>query len=401
MKAEKKLSGGKVTLSTLDDQRAWDALRPRLDDLERNMPRSPWCCWDYFYWTWKLFLAGKRVWLAELTADGSEALLAAGIWVEEFQKRKFMNFRVLRSMDHMAFRLPPFLARQGQEELARRMMSRAMPFIARTARADMMAVYRLERASGLAWAEELRCRGVAVKQRLFTLSPRIEFGDDFEAYKAPLKKRLEDILRRERRMIRENSQDVQYEHVWGGTFNDEAMREGWETFQSVRNISWQHKWIEDSHRTDPKAVDEFYRRAAGFWADRGWTCLQTLKVAGKPAAAQLWLAMPGVSWLIIFSYDQSLRKHGVGNALFFRGLEQWHARGGRRLEFGGECLGWKADWANRNEEIYQLEFGLGSLKARLWSLLQRIRPPKDEGMVRTGRENEIAPPDGPEPGGAE
>ncbi len=395
MKVDFSLRGGRADLILLDSLEAWEAIRPRVAGFVAGIEAgNPWSIWEYFSTLWTCFLSGQRTWYLEVHASG-ETLPVGGVFLtEEKQRRKFLDLKVLRALDHMAFRLPPFLCGMGAGEQASSLLAQAMRPVARYVGADLFIQYRLEEGpdgnlAGL-WMASLSEQGYPVQRRLFTISPELKPGEDFEAFCGERRNVLTDIRRRERRMRSENPGSVTIRHLWGTHPDKDDGADAWKVFQACRDISWQKKWIEDSGRAEVFAVDRYYRTMAILWGERGWTSLQTLEIAGQPAAAQFWLMMPRATWLVVFAYDRAFARHGVGNVLLFRSLEDWHARKGRLIEFGGECLGWKKDWATGSTDIWQLEVGLGSWKARLWTLAGRIKPKPEREMVRTGRENDLS-----------
>ncbi|MDP2792157.1 MAG: GNAT family N-acetyltransferase [Rectinemataceae bacterium] len=384
------IDGGSATLVLLDSREAWESIRSRAAAFGSGVEAgNPWSMWEYFSTLCDCFLSDKTNWYLEVTGAGEASPGGCMFLTEEVQKRRMFSLKVLRALDHMAFRLPPFLCAQGAAEKVSSLLAAALRAAGRHLKADLFIQYRLEENRIDRWVSDLTEQGCSVRKRLFTTSPKLEPGEDFEEFCKGKRNVLPDIRRRERRMNTENPGSVTMKHLWRVCPDRDAGAEAWKLFQACRDASWQKKWIEDSGRADISAVDRFYRTMAEIWGERGWTSLQTLEIGGTPAAAQFWLMMPGSTWLIIFAYDQQFSRHGVGNVLMFRSLEDWHAHGGRLIEFGGECLGWKKDWANGFSDIFQLEVGLGSLKARLWALAGRIRPKPEREMVRTGRENDL------------
>ena len=68
--------------------------------------------------------------------------------------------------------------------------------------------------------------------------------------------------------------------------------------------------------------------------------------------------------------------------LLMRMIPDLFKRGIRWLEFGGEVLGWKEEWANRYEPVYQIEWGMGGWKGHLLRLAHRLRPAKQGGGAK-------------------
>ncbi len=346
--------------------------------------------WEYYSTLRDCFLADSKIWFLEVAPSGESESTGCIFLTEEIQVRMKLRLKVLRSLDHMAFRLPAFMCAPPTERSTCALLARALRLAGRHLRADLLVQYRVEESLLSDWIQNLAAQGCAIRKRLFTLSPYMEPGEDFDAFCKEKRNILLDIRRRERRMNAENPGSTTMKHLWNVDLTTEDGENAWRVFQACRDVSWQKKWIKDSGRSDVSAVDQFYRTMAHVWGQRGWTSLQTLEIGAVPAAGQFWLVMPESSWLVVFAYDRQFSRHAPGSALMFRSLENWHARGGRFLEFGGESLGWKKDWATGTSDIWQVEAGLGTWKALLWAIAGKIRPKPERDMVRTGHENELS-----------
>lgn len=403
---------GMFRLIPLDSVSAWDEAQETARTCDRSeADGNPWTIPEYFRIVANVFPLGEEPWFLALHERTTGTLLGCTFFRVETQKRKLGSYRVLRSFDQMAFRLPALLAVPGKEHHATRIFAQGLRVVGRALGAQLWCWYRLDSALLPDLQKEIAYNRLPARLRLFTESPTLGMGDDFDRFCAGKRNVLPDIRRRERRMLAENPDKVKFRHLWS---TDPATGEGaevWGIFEQVRSASWQRQWLERSGKADVETVESYYRQISEAWSSRGWLGLQSLEIAGEPAAAQVWLAMPSRTWLIVFAYDRRFQRHGAGNVLMFRSLESWHRLGGRFIEFGGECLGWKSDWADGSFDVYQLEVGLGDLRSRMWafaswlaaeyrSVSLRIAgwknrktgsssPVTPRDTVRTGRENEL------------
>jgi len=109
----------------------WESCRDRIGEFEKECEPNPWASWFNLNLIFKKHFPGSTFWLAEIFSDQNGKLIAAGIWRETISKRKCLKLKVLRTVDVVAMRLPPFLMRKNYGEEACKMMAESLPGIAR------------------------------------------------------------------------------------------------------------------------------------------------------------------------------------------------------------------------------------------------------------------------------
>ncbi len=387
-----------VRITRLDREAAWQGCRARVEALEAQAAPNAWSSWDYFHDMWRLFLPGRRCHLIELPDPqahprAAQAPLAAAIWLEETSTRKRIPFRTLRTLDPMALRLPPFLMPRGREAEASRALVLALPTVARATGADLVSLYRLDRAATEPFEAALRAAGIPVRRRVFTTSPQLPLPDDLDAYlKTRGRSEIHDIQRRARKLQRTLGVAPAFRRFRGDVAGDPGFQAAWAAFERIRAGSWQAEWARTSGAVDPGRVTAFYRSAVAAWSRRGWLDLSLLDVGGEPAAGMLCLVIEGRVWGLLRAYDPRFREYGVGNLLFYEALVDGHRRGDRFLDFGGEALDWKRRWALQEDAVLELEWPTGTLKSQLWRLQQWLSPPAAAGAVRDAEPADPAAP---------
>jgi len=365
-----------VQATSLAAESDWQAIRPRLEELESRCALNPWATWTNAFELWRQFSPGQRAWFVEIPNPPGRAkgLLAGGIFLEEKIRRKGLPLTTLRSIDQMAMRLPPFWMAAGHEPEACRAMAAALPEISAAAGADMLAFYRQDAASAAAWLDELARGGVFHRSRVFTESNLLLLPDDFEGWLQNLPAGIpRNLAKAERRVLKDFGQAAEYIHIDGHILHDYRMRDLWPAFETLREKSWQYEEAQQKGSVDTAYLTEYFRRVVKYWSRRGWLDFGAIRFGDKVAAAVLGLIVGGRYYGLITVYDRDFGRYSAGKLALVDALRALHARGVRLIELGGEGSQWKTDWATSKEPLLQIEIPLPTFKGRLWKTLARLR----------------------------
>lgn len=364
-----------VTVTRLAGEEDWLGCRERVEAFEGECPLSPWSNWEYNHELWRTYTPDKVCHLLEARRKGEDAPLAMSFWRQHTLANRFLKPLAARSFDHVFFmRIPAFLARRGCPQEAARAMAEGMAPLAASSKADMGTLLRIDRATGLAWTDELRRRGVFVKKLVYCEAQQVVLADEADGFfESRFKKFSSDIRRQNRRIAKQHGAEPEMVKVVANALSDEAFNRILDRCEDIRKRTWQYQWEEDSEQVDHAFTAAFNRRAFGIWRRKGLVEFFFLKVGNRDVAYWVALLDEDRVWGILTGYDPDWRKFGVGKTLIVAVLEEYRNRGFRLLELGGEGVGWKRDWATRNEPIYQIEWPLGTWKSRLWVQKQRLR----------------------------
>jgi len=381
-----------TTIRPLDTEEDWESIRTRVEELERASVMNPWWNWEYIHEQWRTFMPDRRTWMVEVVdaqAEGKPAL-AIGLWREYvFTGRRFRP-KALRSFDHIYFmRTPPFLARRGHEATACRAMADAMGELRRQSKASLISLNRMDEGAVSPLLGELSRRGIPFKQRVWTPAPQLVFEPPTKEGESPEeqfdkrhKKALRDMRRQERRLEERFGDAAEIFRFEAKGLSEEEYQACVARFRKIEAKTWQHQWEDQSARVDPELKRAFEDKALGIWRRRGILDFHFLRAGGKCASFFVTLRGEDRLWLLLTGYDPELKDFGVGKMLLMRMIPDLFKLGIRWIEFGGEVLGWKEEWANRYEPVYQIEWGLGGWKGHLLRLVHRLRPVKQDKVTR-------------------
>jgi len=362
-------------LASPDDWAAW---RAELEPLEAAARPSPWAGWTYWEACARL-LGHHDCWALE--ARQGDRLAGATVLRGETVRRRGLALRTLRAFDQVSFmRVPAFLALPGQEAAAAGALADAWLEAARRARADLVTLFRQDRATCEPLADALAARGPVLRRSTWTHAAQILLPDDLDghlkAYRANL---VRNVERTRRKLSRDERAEPGLELLDCAALSPEAWTATRARFDALDRRTWQHDWEARSERVDLDRTRAFDAACRELWRSRGWLHLAFLTLpsaAGAPRdlALAVSLSLPDRVWVVRVGYDPAFRAYSPGGALLLELLRTGHARGARVFELGGEVLGWKKRWADAYEDVRRLEWGGPTWKGRLWSLAQRVRP---------------------------
>ena len=373
------------TLDTPDDWRAW---RAEVEALEALAAPCPWAGWAY--WNACAEHLSHQGCLGLEARDGAGRLLAAGVVRCQDERRGRLPLRTLRAFDQVSFmRVPPYVVLPGHEAAAAPVMAAAFDDAARRARADLVALFRLDADGVRPLADAVMARGTTLRAGTWTRAARIVLPDDLDAHqKAHRANLVRNVERTRRKLEREEHATPRLETLDPAALSPEAWAEASARFDTLEQTTWQHAWEARSERVDVARTQAFDAACRALWRSRGWLRLHLLSLAavdGTPRDLALALTLdvpttpPGVAgptrtWVLRLGFDPAWQAYGPGRLLLHDLVRAEHARGVRELELGGEVLGWKAHWADDYADVRRLEWGGSTWKGRLWSLSQRLRP---------------------------
>ncbi len=376
----------RLRVEALETARDWEAVRAPLQALEARAPRALWAGWSWWERLVRFFHPGERAWFLGL--EGGTGLQAATVVLESLRRTRLGPLRRLRSLDALALRQPPWILDPEAQEEALQGAAALLPEIGRRSGAEFWSAYRVHGPEARPWIEALRRRRRSHRRRVFSLSQSLHLPEDLEAWRmGPSRKDRRDAERRLRR-LREQG-EVGFERCTADAKPAE-LRRAWGDFQELRRRTWQWRWAVESGRVDPVLLGEFYDEVFEEQIREGLAEILLLRLDGHAIAGGWNLRTGGGRlWMYLMGYDQAFRKAGPGSILFAWSVEDGHRRFGDRIvEFGAEALDWKRKWANREEELLELELPLRGWRGRLWALRNRLGPSPSAEPVRSARDND-------------
>gem|GEM_PF-2812408 len=378
------LSEPRATL--LDTEDKWQSVKDRIEKLGKKSKLNPWSGWAHYHELWKAFFTERRVWLLELPSKDCEnaETVAATFLMEEQEKRGPIVLKKLRSLDQMAMRIPSLIIASGMEEKAACAFSASLRKISRLTGCDYISLYRQEAEGIEVLSEALKSKGVTFEKRIFTYDQCISMPENYEDYHNSLSSLILGNIDKKylRKINRDYPEAFEMEFRRFSPSNIERLASMWAEFDELRRRSWQYENTETKGLADTNAVSEYFRQAAGIWAERGILDLCLMRLGGKCTAGLLGLSTPDKYFALLTAYDRDYKLYGCGLMALHELLKQAHARGDRQITLGGEGSSWKVDWAPLTEAVYQLEFSLGSIKGELRCLLKRLKGTSSENPVR-------------------
>jgi hypothetical protein len=368
-----------VAVRALDTPDDWQAWRPDVEALEALAAPCPWAGWAY--WHACAGHLGHQGCLGLEARDAGGRLLAAGVVRCQDERRGQLPLRTLRAFDQVSFmRVPPFLARPGCEAEAARAMAEAYRLAAARMRADLVTLFRLDASGALPLGDAVEARGAVVRRSTWTRAAVLLPPDDLLAHlKGRRANLLHNIRRTRRKLAREHGAEPRLETLGPDTLAPDAWQAACDRFDALEQRTWQHAWEQQSERVDLARTRAFEAACRDLWRAHGWLRLHLLTLPGADGAPRdlalaLTLSLPDRTWILRLGFDPAWQVYGPGRLLLHDLLVAEHARGVRRLELGGEVIGWKVHWADAFEDVRRLEWGGPTWKGRLWSLGERLRP---------------------------
>lgn len=162
-------------------------------------------------------------------------------------------------------------------------------------------------------------------------------GTGFEGYMASRPARLRNTLRRKGRGFRDA----------GGTLEiasePERLQPFVDAFQQVYARSWKR----------PEPFPDFVPGLVRSFAARGWIRLGVARLAGTPAAAQIWIVANGIAYIYKLAHDEGLAGYSPGSLLTALMME--HAIDQDRVRCVDFLMGdepYKRDWMTHRRERY-------------------------------------------------
>jgi len=375
-KLEPKRNEPKPIITPLTTEEDWLAIKDKLEDLERRCTPNPWALWESQFCLWKHFFKEQRCWFIEIENPPGrpKGLLTAALWLEVHEKRRNLDFKILRSLDLLAMRLPPFYMPIDQEHEACRAMADAMPAIADATGADLVSLYRQDEKPGILWCQELKRRRILHRQQVFTHSNFVHFSGSFQDYMNQRRKSIPKNLKAAQNKIeRDFGAPPVVKNFHGNIFKKAENETAWSYFEDLRWRSWQYARARSKSKVDTDVLSSYTLEMAKIWARRNWLDLCLISVNGLPVSATLGITAGNVYYSQLTAYDRKYRKYSVGTLLFPFELECASQRGDKIVELGGEGSTWKSDWSNATEPLYLLEWPLTSIKATIWTIFQQVR----------------------------
>ena len=197
-------------------------------------------------------------------------------------------------------------------------------------------------------ASALSAAGYRLSPRTRLESPYVRVAGPWEGYLASLSTHRRSELRRRARRL-EGAGAVSREVHEGGerlsALLDEAI--------TLESAGW--KGTAGTAIASDPALAAFYRRVAGWAAERGWLRLAFLRLDGRALAFDLALEAGGRHFLLKTGYDPAFTSFSPGLLLRLHMLERAFAAGMASYEFCGAAEPWKLEWAPATRPVLAIE----------------------------------------------
>jgi len=372
-------------IKALKTEEDWKSIKNMVEQFEKNCHVNPWQNYSHCFNYWKTFKKNKTCWMiaVKMPEGRSKGLLALAFFLEENQQRRRVNFKVLRSLDQMAMRIAPFMVFEGMEHEAHRAILHCLKPLQEKSGADLVSLYRLDTALSEILVEELVCMGIPHKAGVFTKSKIAVFPDDFADYQKSLGKSVSYKTRRADSVTkRDYGESPQVLHFSGKQCKGEEFNKMWKQFEQLRKNSWQYENAESCALVETEKVTEYYGLSIEDWARRGMVHFTVMLLRGQAVSGLLSLVTDKRAYGLLTAYDRNYSKYSYGIATLVHHFKNMHETGNRFVEIGGEGSDWKKKWSSREEDIYQIEIGLGTHKSMLWELMNMLKRKKNSSPVR-------------------
>lgn len=361
------LDGRRYEVMVVRDERDWQALEPRWDELllataEHTVFQS----YAYQRLWWRHFGGDSELFIVLLLRDGT----LQGIAPMQIQAVKYYG-RYCRRLGFIGSRWevdrPTFLFPQEPETLARVLVS----FL--TGLGDRWDICELhEQLTGSATLRTLRdafrSAGCLVGQSRDSDCAYLAIRGTWQQFLASKSQTFRKNLKTAARRLRALGQ-VEYQTY-------EAAPEALEQLATYRDIearSWKSgEGVGVSRNAD---YFDFYRELAERFAGTGGFALRILSVSGKPVAATFGLAYDGLFYSLQIAHDREFSRCSPGTYLEALEMEECFARGYREYEFLGGFLNNKSRWTSTFRYTTQLHvYRRTPFFVGLYLLLFRIKP---------------------------
>ena len=161
-------------------------------------------------------------------------------------------------------------------------------------------------------------------------------GRTFAQYLEGMPGRMRSTLTRKSKKLRARP-DVTIEVIQEPARVAEAV----DAYEAIYTKSWKQ---DEPHK-------DFIREIALRFAEQGWLRLGLVRLAGQPAAAQIWFVRQGTASIFKLAYDPAFTEHSVGSVLTMKLME--HALDVDRVTVVDYLCGdddYKRDWMSDRRE---------------------------------------------------
>lgn len=373
-----------VRITRLKDENDWQQCRRKIEEFETHCRPNPWVTWYNLHSIWELQYGDSACWLVEIPCLGDKeaGLLAAALWRESASRRKFGAMKVLRTLDWMVFRQPPFLMREGREKDACAAMADALKPLARASGANIISLYNLDKLSSDFWTAELSRRWIPFRRRVLTYNPQVVGPCDVDANVTEKKKsRVRKLVSRERKIEKDFGAPPLFDRVRGGFDTHPELRDMWRKFTAMWRESWQWKYLTDQGEETRSRTVDYLEGIVEHAGENGRLDISLLTIKEKPIAGYLSLVAGSCLWMVFGSFNREYKTYYPGTMLFRWVQLDSQKREDALVDFGGETLDWKREWANNEEPIYHVELPVGGVKGWLWAMKLRLSREKTDEHI--------------------
>ncbi|MEW6737373.1 MAG: GNAT family N-acetyltransferase, partial [Acidobacteriota bacterium] len=184
------------------------------------------------------------------------------------------------------------------------------------------------------------CAGYPVGKWEFQRSPYLQLPSCYQQLSQRLRSKFKANLRRRRKRLEEKGV-VSLEPFTSGPALENHLQDCF----AIEASGWkgQGGFAAKQHRQ----LHGFYNNLAQLSAANGTLLLLLLKLNGKPIAFQYCLNYAGVLYLIMTSYDESLKECSPGQLLMEESLKYCLTQGVKEFDFLGTDLSWKMEWSEQ------------------------------------------------------
>ena len=322
------------------------ALGPAWDELVAAMPRpSPFLLNAWLVEWWRHFGADGR--LAVRAAFRGDRLVAG---LPLFVRRR-LGLRTLEIVGGTKAALADVMMRPDESNSTTALVAEASDGLGY----DFANVFGLPAGSRLtqtpAW------RDLQLIERLE--APVLDLSDGWDAvYERKFSPKVRQTRRRRRRHLEELGSveiSVAREPDELGSAFDDAAR--------LYALRWRGR-REGSGLTSVTGAD-FYRSAVLELARQGVPRVLTLRLDGRPVAANVYLQFSQTLYGLVMAFDPAFARYSPGSEALFLALEAAAGEGITRAEFLGAATGHKQEFTDRVEPIYQGIGGARTVRGRL------------------------------------
>jgi CelD/BcsL family acetyltransferase involved in cellulose biosynthesis len=297
------------------------ALAPGWDELVAAMPRpSPFLLNAWLVEWWRHFGAGGR--LAVLAAFRGDRLVAG---LPLFVRRRF-GLRTLEFVGGTKAALADVMLRPEEGDSTAAAVAEGPDGLEH----DFANLFGLTAESLL--ARTPAWRGLQLIERLE--APVLDLSDGWDAvYERKFSSRARQERRRHRRQLEQ----------LGSVEIDEAAR--------LYALRWRGRREGSGLLSDEGA--KFYRSALLRLAEQDVPRVLTLRLDGRPVAANVYLRLSRTLYGLVMAFDPAFARYSPGSETLYAAFEDGANEGVTRVEFLGAATGHKQRFSDRVEPIYQ------------------------------------------------